>query len=237
MIRRLAAPSLFSDVVSHVAVAFDLCFTDEAAAQGLELPSTLRAAVPKRQAEFLAGRYAACEALRGLGIADAAAPAMAGDRRPVWPEGVVGSITHTEGLAWAAVARRGDRRGLGIDSETIPPLRTAEEIHSVVLNEEESALLQASIVPHWGGPTAVCLALSAKESIYKSLSGSVETHLGFSDAILVAVDGTVGHLRFRLSRALSADLPMGQSCMVRCEITPRCVHTAMEWSRRSAPEE
>ena len=42
---------------------------------------------------------------------------MAEDRAPIWPDRVVGSITHTGDFAAAAVAWAADIAGLGIDSE------------------------------------------------------------------------------------------------------------------------
>src|SRR3979409_1002599 len=58
------------------------------------LPQALRHATQKRQREFLAGRWCAEEALQCLG-AGSTHVAMAKDRAPIWPDGVVGSITHT----------------------------------------------------------------------------------------------------------------------------------------------
>src|SRR4030081_3796126 len=58
------------------------------------LPQALRHATQKRQREFLAGRWCAEKALQCLG-AGSTHVAMAKDRAPIWPAGVVGSITHT----------------------------------------------------------------------------------------------------------------------------------------------
>src|ERR1700738_5557121 len=82
------------------------------------LPQALRHATQKRQREFLAGRRCAKQALQGLG-AGSTHVAMAEDRAPIRPGGVVGSITHTGDFAAAAVAWAADIAGLGIDSEQI----------------------------------------------------------------------------------------------------------------------
>src|SRR5208282_5779110 len=53
--------------------------------------------VPKRAQEFAAGRVCARRALAELGVVDF--PLRVGeDREPLWPEGTVGSITHTTGF-------------------------------------------------------------------------------------------------------------------------------------------
>ena len=49
-----------------------------------------------RKLEFNMGRAYARSALSKLGVHDADLP-MGGDRAPVWPEGLTGSITHAAG--------------------------------------------------------------------------------------------------------------------------------------------
>ena len=55
-------------------------------------------AVPKRVQEFAAGRLCARRALAEFGVVDFPVRA-ARDRQPIWPEFLVGSITHTRGCA------------------------------------------------------------------------------------------------------------------------------------------
>ena len=77
------------------------------------LPQALRHAIQKRQREFLAGRWCAEQALQRL-AAGSTHVAMAEDRAPIWPNGVVGSITHSGNFAAAAVAWAADIAGLGV---------------------------------------------------------------------------------------------------------------------------
>jgi 4'-phosphopantetheinyl transferase EntD len=80
-----------------------------------------RGAVPRRRAEFTTGRACARRALAELGVAPAAI--LSGDRRePLWPDGVVGAITHCAGFRAAAVGRATDYRSIGIDAEPDEPL-------------------------------------------------------------------------------------------------------------------
>ena len=67
------------------------------------LPEPLRAAAPKRQREFLAGRHCAAHALRTAGL-----PETVGlqDRAPIWPKGAVGSISHSDARVVAVVSKR-----------------------------------------------------------------------------------------------------------------------------------
>ncbi|NDV53957.1 4'-phosphopantetheinyl transferase [Salipiger sp. PrR003] len=122
--------------------------------------ASISRAVPKRQAEFAGGRLAARAALRQLGLRDVAIPKGA-DRAPVWPEGVVASITHTEGLCLAMAARARDWRGLGIDLEVDRPMRS-ELIRSIASVPE---LARLSPMPFSRAGVRI---FSAKEAAYKA---------------------------------------------------------------------
>ena len=80
-------------------------------------------AVPKRVGEFAAGRLCARRALAEFGITGVPLT-MAPDRAPVWPESMVGSITHTRGLCAAVVAERRRFASLGIDVEVAGDVET-----------------------------------------------------------------------------------------------------------------
>src|SRR5271154_3071548 len=92
-------------------------------------------AVLKRVQEFAAGRLCARALLAEFGIHDFPIK-VADDRQPVWPETLVGSITHTAGLCAAVVAPRSVLRAVGLDSEVAgsvkaelwPSICTADEI-------------------------------------------------------------------------------------------------------------
>ena len=73
-------------------------------------------AVPQRVQEFAAGRQCARRAMAEFGIRDFPL-LMASDRRPLWPDTLTGSITHTRGFCAAAVAERARLGALGLDSE------------------------------------------------------------------------------------------------------------------------
>lgn len=75
-------------------------------------------AVAKRRREFVAGRTAARMACVRLGIAAGAIP-VAQDRTPIWPEGVVGSIAHSDASCLVVVGRTERWRSIGVDVETV----------------------------------------------------------------------------------------------------------------------
>jgi 4'-phosphopantetheinyl transferase EntD len=134
-------------------------------------------AVPQRQREFQAGRGAARAALHSLGITgfDLLAGAQ---RQPLWPEGVVGSITHARGHCAAAVALESDVLALGIDVEAATPLAPD-------LVEQVCSWAERRAVDELGDPLAALgakLVFSAKEAVFKAYFPEVGQLLDFLDA-------------------------------------------------------
>lgn len=87
---------------------------DFAEVTSLDAPEDLGPASPARVREFGAGRLALRRAMRSIDLVELPVR-RAPDRGPLWPKGVIGSITHAGRHALAVVARTRDYRGLGID--------------------------------------------------------------------------------------------------------------------------
>lgn len=141
------------------------------------LPAEHRSTVPmirKRRREFVHGRSCARFALAGLGYPDCAVPA-GNDRAPIWPDGIVGSISHCGGSAAAAVARRADIDGIGLDIESnedldrrlVPMICRSDE--RTQLGDEDTRYLLAKLV------------FSAKESIFKCIWPQVRRFVDFQE--------------------------------------------------------
>lgn len=126
-----------------------------------EEPAVARA-VERRRREFAAGRAAARRAMAELGLGARPVP-MGADRAPVWPEGVVGSISHSDAFCLAAVARSDQVLALGVDVE--PNLPMEEDLWDSVLTPEELAWLVTRPVSKQG--RLARLIFSAKECTYK----------------------------------------------------------------------
>jgi 4'-phosphopantetheinyl transferase EntD len=137
-------------------------------------------AVEGRRREFVTARRCAREALAKLGHAPA--PIRSGPKRePIWPAGVVGSITHTTGFRAAAVAPRSVLASVGIDTEQNGRLPDGVEESITVSGEPEmlAELARAFPARHWDR-----LLFSAKESVYKAWYPLTGRWLGFEDARL-----------------------------------------------------
>ncbi|EPO3035330.1 4'-phosphopantetheinyl transferase family protein [Vibrio cholerae] len=141
-------------------------------------PEHIRNAVIKRRAEFLAGRIAAMVALESLAAREVRV-AIGPHRNPIWPEGYLGSITHTSTNAIAVVAPKWSVTYLGIDHETMIPINVATRIAPQILTCEEMVLYhQLSI----GFDQFCTIVFSIKESVFKAVYPKVERYLDFSEA-------------------------------------------------------
>lgn len=150
-------------------------------------------AVDKRRREFTTGRACARQALAQLGLPAGSIPT--GERgEPVWPPGVVGSITHCEGYRACALARSSDFLSIGIDAEPNAPLPDGL-LGDIARPEEMPALdrlRRERPSVHWDR-----LLFSAKEAVYKTWFPLARRWLGFEDAV-VEVDPDAGTFTARL---------------------------------------
>jgi 4'-phosphopantetheinyl transferase EntD len=137
----------------------------------------LERAVRKRVREFTGGRYCARRCLEALGFDPVAI--LAGDNRmPVWPNGVVGSITHTDDHCAAVVARlSGGIASIGIDLEPYDDLPT--DILDIVCRAEELAWLDDQPLDRRG--LLAKAIFSAKECAYKAQYPHSRDMLEFHD--------------------------------------------------------
>ena len=137
----------------------------------------LERAVESRRLEFATARACARRALRALGLPASTIPRGA-HREPLWPQGVIGSITHCQGFRAAAVARARDLRALGIDAELDEPL--PRDILEHIAGAQERTALQG--LPR--SLNADRLLFSAKEAIYKAWYPLTHQPLGFEEVRL-----------------------------------------------------
>lgn len=150
---------------------------DETAALFPEERAAIAKAVAKRRNEFSSGRILARKALKQIDQLAAALPPDV-SRRPRWPEGVVGSITHSNGLCAAVVAPISRVLTLGLDLEQVldvqpsllPSIAQADEIEDLAMH------VPNDLIP--------ALIFSAKEAAFKAYHPITNHFLGFRDVRL-----------------------------------------------------
>ena len=136
-------------------------------------------AVLGRRNEFAAGRRAAHAALKQLGVSPHPLMIQSGHCL-AWPEGFVGSISHTRDFSTAVTAPIGLVRSLGVDLEEATPL--VDELVELVCCPEERTFLEELSTTFV--EDAAKFIFSAKEAYYKAYYPLAGTFLNFSDVQL-----------------------------------------------------
>lgn len=155
------------------------------------LPTGAKTWSLSRRQEWLAGRYCSKVAMEDLGL-EWNGLESAFDRRPLWPKGVAGSITHSRGLAAALVVS--GARGVGLDCEAIPDARMARLISRWAAKEKEGRFLEAD-------PRRAAASLfSAKETLFKAVYPLCGCYFDFKEARLLALDERSFRLRLESPR-------------------------------------
>lgn len=160
----------------------------------------------KRRREFLSGRRLARALLAADGHAEA--PILRGrDRLPVWPEGAIASISHTDSLVAVALARSPDILGLGLD---------IEQHHAAPTEIMEKVMVGSERLAAASGGAGLTNYFSAKEAAFKAAFPLHAEYFEFTD-IEIEFDKQV-FLARAISNIASADtLANGQGMVTSVE--------------------
>jgi len=142
----------------------------------LEEQKIIAHAVESRRNEFSSARVLAHKALQQLGYPES--PLLPRpDRSPEWPEGVVGSLSHSRKLCAALLAGPGSSiLGLGIDVEDLRPL--AKDLFAEILTEQEISTMHTT-VPEAQHAEHTLTIFGIKEAVYKAMLPLGNQGLGF----------------------------------------------------------
>jgi len=102
---------------------------------------------------------------------------MGSAREPVWPDGIVGSISHCEDIAIAVVAAADRYTGIGIDIEAVGSLEP--ELARLIATPDEVSNYQLQGLPNDGR-----LLFAVKESIYKCIWPVLRRYVDFQQVVV-----------------------------------------------------
>ncbi|MFK7956164.1 MAG: 4'-phosphopantetheinyl transferase [Lysobacterales bacterium] len=136
----------------------------------------LAKAVGKRRREFAAGRRAAKQCAKRLGM-PIEHLLIGTQREPCWPPSIKGTITHDATSAFAWLVSSDHIRGLGLDVEKTSRLK--RDTWRLLFTQPELTLLQTS-----ADPELALTFFSAKESVYKCLFPTVKRFVGYKEVCL-----------------------------------------------------
>lgn len=179
----------------------------------IPLPDSLSNAVAKRKGEFLAGRYLANKIIELMGLPDAKV-AIDKHKAPIWPAGIMGSISHSKSKALCVITKYHNDRFLGIDIEHwLSPSDAQCLASNIVVNDHEYKMMQ----PFVTFEQAITLIFSAKESLYKAIFKAFEHYVDFDAAKVTSFDFSARQLTLTLCQALSESMFNGRE--FNCEFS------------------
>jgi enterobactin synthetase component D len=221
----IKSPQILPAWVSQVSLYVE---ETETAAASIPLPPAWQVAPPERQRDFRAGRYCAQLALEELGISKCI-PNVTEHGAPAWPEGTVGSITHTLGFVSAAAAIRKRCLGLGLDVEPIASLDKAHTLAARAATTSEVFSVMDSAKTDYA--TAVTLIVAAKHSLYKCLHPQIGGRsFAYLDASVDEAQLPAGRFRARLKVTLSPSWMSGTTVTGQVEVAGDFVYAGIALS-------
>lgn len=164
----------------------------------------LHKASVKRKSEFLAGRYCARKSLTRWRMQDETIGIGEG-RYPIWPSGIVGSISHCHGYAVAVTANVDDVLTVGLDAEDVAKEETINQILGMVINQNEVALLKKPSRRE----VVFTLIFSMKESFFKAIYPIVKFYFDFQAISIIDIDWERGSVLVELNQQLNMRFTKG----------------------------
>ncbi|EAM9431580.1 TPA_asm: 4'-phosphopantetheinyl transferase superfamily protein [Salmonella enterica] len=169
----------------------------------IPFPCQLKMAVVKRKAEYLAARYAAQRVLLAGGCDRI--PTTSSDRSPIWPPGWCGSLSHTHEYAVAVVSPSESNLTPGIDIEVSSPDIMQKTAHIFACTDELDLFVTSDI----SYATALLVAFSAKESLFKALYPEVGRFFNFDVAKVCEIEPLNQEITMELTQTLTPNRVKG----------------------------
>jgi enterobactin synthetase component D len=158
-----------------------------------------------RRDDFLLGRICASKAYQLCFSEELLSLPVGESKAPQWPHNALGSISHSRFMVGAAVAKKEDLLGVGIDFESLGRLK--EETSRVILTD-----IDIRSVSGLSEHDLLTLIFSAKESLYKALYPIVRVFFGFNAAAVTSIDIDSGTFVIELTSEISAEYgPTGRA--------------------------
>lgn len=163
----------------------------------------------RKQIEFASGRAAANFALNQIGCANSF-PILRGPKgEPVWPDRIVGSITHCYPWNVAVAAKCSNPLAIGVDLETTERAQ-GTDISELICNSMELEWVRAGNLRE-----RLTMIFSAKEAVYKAFYPLCRRYIDFKDVELTWAPAQ-SCFQGKFLASFGSELPRGHVCAVHC---------------------
>lgn len=189
----------FSPEIKYCQIMYDSHFYQDALFNqfAIPFPEFLNKAPVKRRTEYVAARYAAKLLLEDEGCYDNVGSNLS--RAPIWPTGFCGSISHSGNFSIASIAPRTTTLTLGIDIEMLGS-KSIVRAADIFCTPVEQTLLSSC---HIAYETALLIAFSAKESLFKALFPEANNSFGFKSSRIRQLDISACRITLELIQTLT----------------------------------
>lgn len=191
-----------------------------------KMPDAVVRAVPKRQYEFILGRLAAGVLLIENGIPVEVSWIGSWQRQPLWPNGMIGSISHSNQLVFVTIRPKGcGADSMGIDIEYLHQDSKSMMAINACFTHKERALLEQF-------ENGLIIGFSMKESLFKCLNPIVGIFFDFLDAEITYIDVISGNVGLVLLCHLGEGLHCGSRIQGEYRIFSNHVWTGIFWGNK-----
>ncbi len=166
-------------------------------------------AVQKRKDEFTLGRAASYYALKKVGFVSPPPVLKGKNREPIWPEGYIGTISHSSGVAISAVCSEAHAAGIGVDIEKLER-NVSPGVFRITCTETELELVNSD---HSKNQIMFKRIFSAKEAGFKAFYYHAKEYIDYKEATL-SWDADKSCFKGILLKAAGKDYPVGTSFYV-----------------------
>src|SRR6266571_669355 len=163
----------------------------------------------RKQVEFALGRAAAHFALKQIGFENPPPVSRGQKGEPIWPDGIVGSITHCHPWSVAVAVKCSNGFAIGVDLETMERIQ-GTDISDLVCREAELDWVRGGDFQE-----RLTMIFSAKEAVYKALYPLCRRYIDFKE---VELTWFPEQYRFQgeFLAPFGPNLPRGQAYAVHC---------------------
>lgn len=188
-----------------------------------DLPDAILRSIPARRYEYIVGRLAASELLCRLGVPSDECWVGSKDGRPIWPAGILGSISHTKDLVVVTVVPRSEKlHSVGIDIEYLHSEPSVLEALLPCFNEQERLLLSRV-------ENGLLVGFSTKEALFKCLSLEAGRYFDFREAEITMIDVADQIVEIQLLTSLSTRLGKFEKFRSPYRVVEQHVCTGILW--------
>jgi enterobactin synthetase component D len=161
-------------------------------------PQTIHNSVLERQYEYALARVMVFALLRELDCSEDLCWLGMQERKPIWPAGYYGSISHCKNAVAVLVKRHTNQpinTNVGIDLENIESQHRLLSLRHMCFTAREQNLLEQH-------PHGLVLGFCAKEALFKCLNPITQEFFDFKDAEITNIDLESQSLTLELKRNL-----------------------------------